>query len=386
MTDNLKLNHNIMKRHILLILPVIIVMIAACGEMDEHYKEFLEGGEKIYPAKADSAKVHPGRHRLQLSWLIMADPKVKRAKVFWNGRNDSTEVEIKKTSAVDTVKVMLNNLAETSYVFEIITYDNQNHASMVTEIVGNAYGDDYERSLLIRPILEATTWKNAATLRFSTPGAEAVATEIEYTDHNGTPQTTSVPVSSLRARIPSFLEGSTFRHRTVFKPNKLAIDSFYTAWQEVTPAIRPEKILYSKGVWLVAGFSSEEPSNSRTAASVIDGNNNTWWIARYTNPGATSYPNHWITIDMKSVHDVDGFMMVQKNGDRKIKVMEIQYSDDNSTWTSLGNFTLANVEKTELYFELPARKSFRYFKIIPVSGHDANQQPGLAEISAFYIE
>jgi hypothetical protein len=364
MNDNFKLNHNVMNRRILLfILPVIIVLIASCGEMDEHYKEFLEGGEKIYPAKADSAKVHPGRHRLQLSWLVLADPKVKRAKVFWNNRKDSIEVEIKKTSSVDTVKVMLNDLLETSYVFEIITYDNQNHASMVTEIIGSAYGDDYENSLLIRPILEATTWNNRATARFSTTGPEAVATEFEYEDENGIPQTLSVPVSELRARMPSFKEGSALRHRTVFKPSKLAIDLFYTDWEEITPAIRPEKILYPKGVWQVAGFSSEEPSNDRAAARVIDGNNRTWWIARYTSPASSYALGHWVTIDMKSIHDVD-----------------------NENWESLGNFNLANVDKTELYFDLPARKSFRYFKMKPISGHDATQQPGLAEISIFYVE
>lgn len=376
-----------MNRHILLfILPAIIVWIASCGEMDEHYKEFLEGGEKIYPAKADSAKVHPGRHRLQLTWLVLADPKVKRAKVYWNNRKDSIAVEIKKTSSVDTVKVMLNDLDESSYVFEIIAYDDQGHASMVTEVVGSAYGDDYEKSLLLRPILEATTWENRGTARFGSTGPEAIGTQFEYEDEYGTPQTLFVPAEELRARMSSFKEGSAMRHRTVFKPGKLAIDSFYTKWQTITPAIRPEKIPYPKGVWSVIGFSSEEPSNDRQAARLIDGNNKTWWIARYST-NATSYAQgHWVTVDMKSEHDVDGFVILQKEGDRKIKVLELLSSNDKENWESLGNFNLPNTQGVELYFDLPARKSFRYFQLKPLSGHDANQQPGLAEISTFYVE
>jgi hypothetical protein len=376
-----------MNRHILLfILPIIIVLIASCGEMDEHYREFLEGGEKIYPARADSARVHPGRHRLQLTWLVLADPKVKRANVYWNNRKDSITVEINKTSSVDTVKVMLNDLDESSYVFEIITYDDKGHASMVTEVVGSAYGDDYENSLLIRPILEATAWNNRGTARFGPTGPEAIGTQFEYEDEYGVPQSLFVPVEELRARMPSFKEGSTMRHRTVFKPSKLAIDSFYTKWQTIAPAIRPEKIHYPKGVWSVIGFSSEEPSNDRQAARLIDGNNKTWWIARYSS-NATSYAQgHWVTIDMKSEHVVDGFVILQKEGDRKIKVLELLSSNDNQNWESLANFNLPNTQGVELYFDLPARKSFRYFQVKPISGHDANQQPGLAEISTFYVE
>ena len=376
-----------MNRHILFfILPVIIVLIASCGEMDEHYRKFLEGGEKIYPARADSAKVHPGRHRLQLTWLVLADPKVKRANVYWNNRKDSIAVEINKTSSVDTVKVMLNDLDESSYVFEIITYDDKGHASMVTEVVGSVYGDDYENSLLIRPILEATAWKNRGTARFGPTSREAIGTQFEYEDEYGVPQSLFVPVEELRARMPSFKEGSTMRHRTVFKPSKLAIDSFYTKWQTITPAIRPEKIHYPKGVWSVIGFSSEEPSNDRQAARLIDGNNKTWWIARYST-NATSYAQgHWVTIDMKSEHVVDGFVILQKEGDRKIKVLELLSSNDNQNWESLGNFNLPNTQGVELYFDLPARKSFRYFQVKPIAGHDANQQPGLAEISTFYVE
>ncbi len=73
----------------------------------------------------------------------------------------------------------------------------------------------------------------------------------------------------------------------------------------------------------------------------------------------------------------------KKAGDRKIKELEIQISNDNSTWESLGVFSLNNIDLLKQYVTLPAQKTCRYFKLVPVSGHDSQKQPGLAEVSAF---
>jgi GH43 family beta-xylosidase len=153
-----------------------------------------------------------------------------------------------------------------------------------------------------------------------------------------------------------------------------------------TPLIRPsgapERFIYPKTQWTVAGFSSEEINNSRLAIRLIDDNLSTYWITRYsTNP--TDYPNHWIAVDMDTVARVDGFIVSQKAGDRKIKELEIQISNDNSTWESVGVFPLNNIDLLKQYVSLPQQKLFRYFKLVPVSGHDSQKQPGLAEVWAF---
>ncbi len=87
------------------------------------------------------------------------------------------------------------------------------------------------------------------------------------------------------------------------------------------------------------GFSSEENNNSRLAIRLIDDTLSTYWITRYsTNP--TDYPNHWIAVDMGAEVKVNGFIISQKAGDRKIKELEIQISNDNSTGKALGYFPL----------------------------------------------
>lgn len=151
------------------------------------------------------------------------------------------------------------------------------------------------------------------------------------------------------------------------------------------PSGEPHRLIYPKTPWAIAGFSSEETNNSRLAIRLIDDTLSTYWITRYsTNP--TDYPNHWISVDMGDTVKIDGFIISQKSGDRKIKELEIQSSNDNSTWESLGVFTLNNIDLLRQFVSLPAQKQFRYFKLIPVSGHDSQKQPGLAEVSAFRLK
>ncbi|MBZ4190410.1 family 43 glycosylhydrolase [Niabella beijingensis] len=148
------------------------------------------------------------------------------------------------------------------------------------------------------------------------------------------------------------------------------------------PSGETVRFQYVKDDWSIAGFSSEEQNNSRLAIRLIDNDLTTYWITRYsTNP--TNYPDHWITVDMSKSLWVDGFTISQKAGDRKIKELEILVSDDNGSWEPLGLFTLNNIDRTRQYLTLPSRKRFRYFKLRPVSGYDAQPQPGLAEVSAF---
>lgn len=142
------------------------------------------------------------------------------------------------------------------------------------------------------------------------------------------------------------------------------------------PSGEPIRKIYRTDKWTIAGYSSEELSNDRLAIRLIDNNTSTVWITRYsTSP--TNYPDHWITVDMGYKLPVDGFVLVQKSGDRKIKQLEILVGNDNVTWENLGTFDLHDLNPNRQYVNLSARKQFRYFKLVPVSGHDVWISAGL---------
>src|SRR3546814_12167236 len=82
------------------------VLVSGCAKQDDNYRQFLEKGEIVYVGKADSVQVFPGKNRLKLSWLILADPNVSKAKVFWNNHSDSLEIPLIKSSGIDTVEIV----------------------------------------------------------------------------------------------------------------------------------------------------------------------------------------------------------------------------------------------------------------------------------------
>ncbi|GAB3009969.1 hypothetical protein GCM10027051_09160 [Niabella terrae] len=154
---------------------------------------------------------------------------------------------------------------------------------------------------------------------------------------------------------------------------------------QLRPSGEPWRYIHSKKNWSIAEVSSEEPHNGRLASCIIDDNLTTIWITRYSSD-ATNYPDHFVVVDMAEKATVDGFIFSQKSGDRKIKDLEILSSNDNNNWESLGSFTLNDVNLLRQFIELPARKEFRYFKLVPLTGHDGQKQPGLAEVSTFRYE
>ena len=169
----------------------------------------------------------------------------------------------------------------------------------------------------------------------------------------------------------------------VIKPN--FGEPVVIALAQKRPSGEKIRYVYPKTKWSIKGFSSEETNNSRLASSIIDNNTSNWWITRYaTDP--TDYPNHWVTVDMGEASRIDGFILNQKTGDRKIKELEILVSTDNMAWESLGVFVLNNIDQLKQYIDLPAKKVCRYFKLIPKSGHDSQRQPALAEVGTFRLK
>lgn len=154
---------------------------------------------------------------------------------------------------------------------------------------------------------------------------------------------------------------------------------------QTRPSGEKRRYIHPKTKWSVAEFSSEETVNSCFASRLIDNNTATFWVSRYSsNP--TDYPEHWVTVDMGEISRVDGFIVNQKDVDRKVKELQVLISNDNSSWESLGVFTLNNIDLLRQYIDLPQRRQFRYFRLAPKSGHDSQRQPGLAEVSTFRLK
>lgn len=217
-----------------IILFAVVLTAGSCGRMDDTYVQFLEGGEKIYVAKADSLKLKSGRNRVELSWLLLSDPKVKKYKIYWNQRRDSLENTISKSDDVDTLRVIINNLPEGNQTFQIFTYDDSGNSSVKAEISGRVYGSLYEKSLLNATISKVLRKSNDLKIIWNVnqPAGLSV-TEIKYLDMTNNHRLILNKNFKDTTTLAQFPLKGNFEFRSGFLPDSLAIDTFYVDFAEV---------------------------------------------------------------------------------------------------------------------------------------------------------
>ena len=204
-------------------------IIFSCSKMNDSYADYIKDGEIVYTGKVDSIQTYPGNGRIQLSMLLISDPKIKTVKVFWNDGRDSSVQAIQRSSGVDTVKFLLSPVAEGTYTFSIYTYDNAGHSSVRADMIGTVYGQSYINSLYNRALKTATyNGASKATLIWYGPSAQTVGSQITYTDSLGIDRNLFTPAKDTSTILLNFKRGTTFNYRTLYKPVVNAIDTFYS--------------------------------------------------------------------------------------------------------------------------------------------------------------
>lgn len=349
-----------MKTYYLAILVVLSLGLNACKKMDSTYKDYLVLGGKYYPEKANQPKFQSGNLRGRMVWRNGADPKSTIARIFWNNYKDSVEVQLSKDK--DSINYLFTNLSENVYSFVIKTYDGKGNVSVPVEISGAVYGETYQSRLLERPVKESllkidnslsVTWDYADT----TSGA--VATEIEYTNRLGALKLQRTSTRLSKTDLLDYKAGTPFRYRTVYLPDSIALDVFYTPYK--TNAT----LFLDKKQWKIADFSTQHPGDENKVTNLIDGDPGTRW---HTDAGNSHYP-HFCTIDMGAQRTISKIgLWRMKDDDRAPDQVQFLTSSDQVNWVDQGVFNFNRQINDEQVFNLPVLKDAKYFKVVGVSG------------------
>ena len=141
--------------------------------------------------------------------------------------------------------------------------------------------------------------------------------------------------------------------------------------------------------WEVIDYTSQEDNNGEGANNgrvfhTFDRNPDTFWHTCWS--GCTAVPPHHFTVDMKTSQQIAGFNFIQRtSGTRNIEICEVEISEDNSTWTSLGQFTLEKSNTGAVQNKpLSAPVTARYFRFNVVSVFDGTNHAALAEIAPYF--
>lgn len=226
-----------MKTNILVKLFFLLVIsgFVSCGDMTDTFSEFIAGGETIYVGKADSVKSRGGRERIEVSWYLLSDPKVTGYKIFWNNKRDSISGSLVKTDNVDTVRVLMENMPEYVYNFDIFLYDNAGNSSIKSSVVGRSYGAFYEESLLNRTYTNIRRLSGTSNIvvNWANKSDEMIGVEFSYVDVSSNNVKLMIGKQNTDTVLNIPVQGS-FQYRTAFKPEINALDTFYSKISQVT--------------------------------------------------------------------------------------------------------------------------------------------------------
>ena len=361
----------------MVVLFIAICTVAGCKKMDTIYKGHVVPGGLTYAGKATDPKVYSGHNRLKIAWPRGADPTVVKAKIYWNNFADSLAIPILPTD--DTVSVIIDSLLEKSYSFIIYTYDAKGNSSIPVDVIGGSFGDKYQAQLLNRPVNSSIL--NAlglVTIQWGSADISngAFATEVKYIDTAGNSKTVNFSTTEKLSTLSDLKPNTKFQFRTMFKPDSMSIDNFYTAYSE------SGAFNFDKKDWKIIDYSSQHSDGDNAVINFIDGTDATRW---HTDANNSHYP-HFATIDMGAVRVISQFGLWRTTfetggDDRAPDQIQFLISMDNVTWEDLGVFPFNRFLNGEQSYPMPSLPKGRYFKFVGVSG--PREYMVMGEVSAY---
>ena len=209
-----------------------LLLLAACTKMDNGYSDFIKNGPIVYTGKPDTVVASAGRNRVQLQWVLKNDQTITSCKVFWNLGADSLEIPVARITRPDTLSVIISNLEEGSHSFVVYTYDKEGHRSVGEETIGYVYNDIYASTITNRPARTVTKEAAKTLVTIVWVGIEpgCLGTQWKYTGSDQTAKQFFSPVGD-----STFLNNcdvtKPVSYRSLFVPEKNAIDTFYTDYK-----------------------------------------------------------------------------------------------------------------------------------------------------------
>lgn len=211
----------------------ILFYLIGCAKTED-YKKYLESGEIRYAAKPEKLKALSGKDRIKLQWVILSDQNITKAKIFWRNKTDSLEVAIKRTSGIDTISKIIP-LSEGPYSFDVIHYHEDGVKSLASNVSGNVYGESFLNTLMNRGTKSYTflASNKSITINWGVSDNISIGTQVNYTNVNNQAVKAMVTTKAVSSNYTNVLNNSVLEYRTLYKPDTLCIDTFYTDFNRI---------------------------------------------------------------------------------------------------------------------------------------------------------
>jgi len=219
----------------------IFSTIVGCTGMNDKHDMYLQEGEINYIGRADSAKILAGNQRFILKYWI-TDPRAKVLKVYWSQKQDSMIVPIPVHQPKDSIQLVIGDaqkiIPENNYTLQLLSTDGDKLSSILFEKIGNVYGPKYQASISNRlyTLVKYATVNSVVTISWAgITSDKEIGLEISYFSPDATPMKTKLTTAAVGTQtiLTNVNKTMGVSYRTLFLPEKTAIDTFYTSSKTV---------------------------------------------------------------------------------------------------------------------------------------------------------
>ncbi|TKG95041.1 hypothetical protein EYV94_10025 [Puteibacter caeruleilacunae] len=211
--------------NISLVVSFVVAVFTSCEDMNDLHDKYLQG-ERQYVGRADSMLISPGKDKLQITWWLNDDPQVVSTTIRWNQKGDSIVVPVSQGDFEKSV--LIENLSEGSYVFELINRNKDGLGSIPVEQSSRVYGETYVGGLLIRGIKKVVVNPVEAVLKWGNASSEEIDTKVIYTNKAGEEVELTILPEDEETHINDYVLNGEFSVRSGYKPTEDAMEVIYS--------------------------------------------------------------------------------------------------------------------------------------------------------------
>lgn len=360
---------------------ISVLSITSCDDFMDIHKEYIEGGEIIYAPKPDSVSFIAGKGRIQFNCRTYNAPNIRSIDVFWNEGIDSLIIPVEMKTGYDSISVILDNMEEKSYTFNVQTTDNFGHKSLFMTDFGTSYGETFQSTLNDRRIKTVSLSDKEGTIEWYSALMGLIRNEVRYIKNDGSQVIVGMPSSDHQLKLPDAKAGSSFEYRSLYIPEEECIDTFATAWK-VSETTFPTTYKYDRSAWEVLSVSDVSTSEGGGMATLLDNDLSTYWQSAYED-GDAPLP-HWAVIDMQTPKKISKVEIYRRAANKDTKSIELYISDqpdaNAGNWIKIGNGIFADGDILSISIpESVDTEKGRYLKLLQP---DSNREPytSVAEI------
>ncbi len=367
----------------LFLMPALAFLLSCEDFMDIHQK-YVEGGEIIYAPKTDSVAFIAGKERVLFRFWLYNAPNVKSVNLYWNDGLDSLVTAVTPTTGLDSTDVILPDMPEKSYTFNVHTVDKYGHASLTTTDFGTSYGEVFQSSLSNRRIKDVSITDKGGTVSWYSAAENLTGNEVRYVTNTGEKSVVRMSSAENEVLCPDAKAGTAFEYRSLFVPEEGAIDTFAVEWTTYETAF-PAIYEYDKSGWSIVSYSDQEESDGGGVTALIDGDLSNWWHSQYNN-GGSSLP-HWVIIDLTSSKKICRIDTWRRSGSTDAKTVQYFVSNDPdpdaASWAKIAEGAFSSGDLLTIDITDPETTGAgRYLKLV-LPDSNRSYHTSIAELSLY---